>query len=62
MGANNKDHSNIVAVDATNGRCPIVTFRVMSPALAAPYLITLTICEWKRMAEQIADAALALSA
>ena len=62
MGANHKDHTNIVAVDATTGHCPIVTFRVVSPALAAPYVITLTICEWQHMAEQIADAALALSA
>ena len=62
MGAHNNDHTNIVAVDATKGHCPVVTFRVASPALAAPYLISLTICEWQQMAEQIADAALALSA
>jgi len=62
LGAHNTDHTNIVAVDATSGHCPIVTFRVMSPALAAPYLITLTICEWQHMADQITDAALTLSA
>jgi hypothetical protein len=55
------EHSRIVGVDATSDRCPSITLNLGGP-LATPALITLTICEWRRVAEQIVEAAHALHA
>lgn len=50
----------IVAVESQRGSCPIVTFRMAIESAGAPILVTLTLCEWKRIAQRIADAAVAL--
>jgi hypothetical protein len=53
--------NSIVAIDGTCGpSCPVVTFQFPPRTLAAPHLVTLTLCEWQRVAQQITQAALAL--
>jgi hypothetical protein len=38
-----------------------VTFAFPSRALGAPVLVTLSICEWRQVAQQIVEAASAMS-
>ena len=53
--------SHIVAIDGHSAQsCPLVTFQLPSRALDAPLVVTLDLCEWQRIARQIADAADAL--
>ena len=52
---------NIVAIDGRpQTECPALTFAFPSRALGAPLLVTLDLCEWRRVAQQIAEAAAAL--
>jgi hypothetical protein len=51
---------DIVALERVRGSCPVVTFRFGLESAGAPILVTLTLCEWQRIAQRIADAAVAL--
>jgi len=50
----------IVALERTYGACPVVTFQFPTHAVSGTLLVTLTLCEWQRVAQQIADAASAI--
>ena len=47
---------DVVAIERVRGSCPVVTVRMCLESAGTPLLITLTLCEWQRIAERIADA------
>lgn len=51
---------DIVALERVRGSCPVVTFRFGLESAGTPILVTLTLCEWQRIAQRIAEAAVAL--
>ena len=54
-------HSQIIAIDGSNlATCPLVTFDLQSNACCSPLRVTLELCEWQRVAQDIAQAAEAL--
>jgi hypothetical protein len=52
-----QQHAGIVALERTSGDCPVVTFQFPAQSIRNPLLVTLTLCEWQRVAKQIAEAA-----
>ncbi len=53
-------HAGIVALERRRGDCPLVTFQFPAQGVLSPLLLTLTLCEWQRVAKQIAEAATAI--
>ena len=51
---------SIVALERASGDCPNVTFQFPTQSVLSPLLVTLTLCEWQRVAKQIAEAATAI--
>jgi hypothetical protein len=53
---------DIVAVDGERGSCPVVTFGLNTRPTsgAPPLLITLTLCEWQRLARRVVEVAATL--
>lgn len=52
--------SSIIAVDGTKQACPLVTFQFHPPKVGRSQLVTLSLCEWQRVAQQIVEAGTAL--
>jgi hypothetical protein len=52
--------SSIVAVDGTKESCPLVTFQFRPPKVGRTQFVTLSLCEWQRVAQQIVEAGTAL--
>jgi hypothetical protein len=56
--------SRIVAVDGSSeSACPLVTFQFRpdgAPRIGRPQLVTMSLCEWQRVAQQIVEARSAL--
>jgi hypothetical protein len=52
--------SSIVAVDSTKATCPLVTFQFRPPKVGRTQLVTLSLCEWQRVAQQIVEAGSAI--
>jgi hypothetical protein len=52
--------SSIIAVDGTKQACPLVTFQFHPPKVGRVQLVTLSLCEWQRVAQQIVEAGSAL--
>ena len=60
MSARIRLKATIVALQRTHGACPVVTFEFPAREGDDPLSVTLTLCEWKRIAQQIAEAAAAV--
>jgi hypothetical protein len=53
--------SHIVAIDGSSASsCALVTFALPSRAHGSPQFVTLDLCEWQRVAQDIREAAEAL--
>lgn len=59
MAGRQKPKTGIVALERRGGACPVVTFSFPAQSVGGS-LVTLTLCEWQRVAQQIADAAVAI--
>lgn len=62
MSGRSKIKAGIVALERTYGGCPVVTFQFPGQAVTTggALLVTLTLCEWQRVAQQITEAASAI--
>ncbi len=65
MSARTRIRTGIVALERAHGACPTVTFQfpmrqVPAQASGSATLVTLTLCEWQRVAQQVAEAAAAI--
>jgi hypothetical protein len=60
MAGREKTHAGIVALERSLGACPVVTFQFPAQGIGGKMLVTLTLCEWQRLAQQIAEAATAM--
>jgi hypothetical protein len=48
--------SHIVAIENAASSCPRVTVELPDGTIGAPVRVTLDLCEWRRIARDIADA------
>ncbi|HZP58280.1 MAG TPA: hypothetical protein VFC53_12125 [Dehalococcoidia bacterium] len=62
MSARKTAKAGIVALERMYGTCPVVTFSFPVRGVGEAMLITLTLCEWKRIAAEIAEASAAIGA
>jgi hypothetical protein len=60
MAGRQKIKAGIVAMDKPQGSCPVVTFQFPEQSIGGAMLVTLTLCEWQRLAQQIAEAAIVM--
>jgi len=60
MPAGKRIKSGIVALERAYDACPAVTVQFPDKAAGGALLVTLTLCEWQRVAQQIAEAAVAI--
>ncbi|HEX5479333.1 MAG TPA: hypothetical protein VFY79_06390 [Dehalococcoidia bacterium] len=56
-----KSKTGIVALERPLDACPVVTLQFPAPGQNGTLRVTLSLCEWQRVAQQIADAALAVA-
>jgi len=60
MAGRHKPKAGIVALEKTGGACTVVTFSFPAQSVGGS-LVTLTLCEWQRVAQQIAEATAAIA-
>ena len=59
--AGSKSRTGIVALERPSDACPVVTLQFPAQGQGGTLRVTLSLCEWQRVAQQIADVALAIA-
>lgn len=60
MSASTRIRAGIVALERAHEACPVVTVQFPMQTAGGAMLVTLTLCEWQRVARQVAEAAAAI--
>jgi hypothetical protein len=61
MTGGHKTRAGIIALEPSRGSCPALTLQFPAPGVSGVLLVTLSLCEWQRIAQQIAEATTAIA-